>query len=87
MKIRKYDDSVIFEFDTLDELREFDGSYISDTRSEIIKSISDELGVEQSDIKEVISYKDGGNEAAGFFFECQGVRYSYSYKEKKLRRK
>ena len=55
MKIRKYDGSVIFEFDTLDELREFDGSYISDTRSEIIKSISDELGVEQSDIKEVIA--------------------------------
>ena len=33
MKIRKYPSNFIFEFDTLDELRKFDSSYIEDTRS------------------------------------------------------
>lgn len=32
MKIKKYDPNFIFEFDSLDELRMFDESYIDDTR-------------------------------------------------------
>ena len=50
MKIRKYDPGVIYEFDTMDELREFDKSYVDDTQSEIIKSISLKLGLKESDI-------------------------------------
>ena len=44
MKIRKYKSDFIFEFDTLDELRLFDSTYIYNTRSEIIKHIADKLG-------------------------------------------
>lgn len=40
MKIRKYRDHEIEEFDSLDELRAFDSSYISDTRSTILKDIA-----------------------------------------------
>ena len=86
MKIRKYSDDIIFEFDTLDELRVFDKTYISDTRSEILKAVAAELSCSESDIKEVTAYKDINNEAAGFTFKCGENKYSYSYNDKTVRR-
>ncbi len=86
MKIRKYSDEVVFEFDTLDELRLFDASYVEDTRSEIMKAVAKELECKESELREVLAYKDDTNEAAGFTFVCGGVRYKYSYREKNLRR-
>ena len=86
MKIRKYSDDIIFEFDTLDELRAFDKTYIDDTRSEILKSIAVELSCKESDITEVTAYKDKNNEAAGFTFKLGENTYSYSYNDKIVRR-
>ena len=37
MSVRRYRPGEIVEFDTLDELRGFDMSYLSDTRSTVIK--------------------------------------------------
>lgn len=79
MKIRKYPAEFIFEFDTLDELREFDDSYISNTRSEILTKIAGELGVEEKEIRSVKAFKDKDNAAAGFTFET-GKKYKYYYK-------
>ena len=79
MKIRKYPADFIFEFDTLDELREFDDSYISNTRSEILTKIAGELGVEEKEIISVKAFKDKDNAAAGFSFET-GKKYKYYYK-------
>ena len=79
MKIRKYPADFIFEFDTLDELREFDDSYISNTRSEILTKIAGELGVEEKEIRSVKAFKDKDNAAAGFSFET-GKKYKYHYK-------
>lgn len=87
MKIRKYKDGVIFEFDTLDELREFDESYVNDTRSHIIKEIADALFCEEKDITELSAYKDESNAAAGFTFRCKNKWYSYAYCEKTLKEK
>ncbi len=86
MKIRKYPDGVIFEFDTLDELRLFDPSYVDNTRSKILSRISDELCCRESEITEVTAYKDGTNEAAGFTFNMRDGRYKYSYGDQMLRR-
>ncbi|MBR4933321.1 MAG: hypothetical protein IKZ03_02570, partial [Clostridia bacterium] len=71
----------------LDELRVFDETYVSDTRSDILKSVAAELGTEEKNIVNVVAYKDETNEAAGFTFECDGVEYRYSYNDKILRRK
>ena len=79
MKIRKYPADFIFEFDTLDELREFDTSYITNTRSEILTKIAGELGVEEKEIRSVKAFKDKDNAAAGFSFET-GKKYKYYYK-------
>ncbi len=86
MKIRRYSDGIIFEFDTLDELREFDETYIENTRSEIIKDIATELSCNESDIRDVTAYKDKTNEADGFTFNCCGKKYNYSYGDKCIRR-
>lgn len=79
MKIRKYPADFIFEFDTLDELREFDTSYITNTRSEILKKVAGELGVEEKEIRSVKAFKDKDNAAVGFTFET-GKKYRYYYK-------
>ena len=83
MIIRKYPADFIFEFDTLDELREFDTSYITNTRSEILKKIAGELGVEEKEIRSVKAFKDKDNAAAGFTFET-GKKYRYYYKTEKM---
>lgn len=82
MKIRKYPSSVIFEFDTLDELREFDNSYKTDSRSMILKDAAAQLGASESELTKITAYKDTSNEAAGFTFEYKENSYRYSYNEK-----
>lgn len=87
MKIRKYEGDVVFEFDTLDELREFDETYVTDTRSEILKRVAEELHCQEKDIRAVTAYKDSTNEAAGFTFICPAGEFVYSYEDRLLRRK
>ena len=84
MKIRKYSDDDIYEFDTLDELRAFDNTYIDDTHSVILKSIANQLGCQEKDITDVTVFKDYTNEAAGFTFINANTKYSYSYSNKLL---
>lgn len=86
MKIRKYENDVIFEFDTLDELREFDESYRYDTRSLILKNIAKELKIREEDIKNVTSFKDKDNTAVGINFDACGKKYIYRYETRELRR-
>lgn len=83
MNIRKYPADFIFEFDTFDELREFDSSYIQDTRSSILKSLAQKLGVEEKSIINVKSFKDKDNAVAGFTFEA-GQKYKYYYEIQKV---
>mgnify|MGYP003319580905 CR=1 FL=1 len=84
MKIRKYRDDVIFEFDTLDELRVFDQSYINDTCSAILKDIVKQLNVEEKDLIHIQAYKDANNAASGFTFDCHNQKYKYSYSKGEL---
>lgn len=86
MKMRKYEPNVIFEFDTLDELRNFDESYVTDTRSDIMKYVAAQIGCLEKDILEVTAYKDDNNEAAGFTCRYGMEKYRYSYKDQSLRR-
>lgn len=79
MKIRKYGPGVIYEFDTMDELRLFDRSYVSDTRSEILKKISSELGIQEQEIVHLHTLKSENAEAAGFQFDCPAGNFRYLY--------
>lgn len=86
MRIKKYPYSVIFEFDSLDELRLFDSTYISDTRSPLIKRISSELKVPESRIVNISGRKTVDLSASGFTFECDGEHYSYEYETNELKK-
>jgi len=79
MKIRKYPPNVIFEFDTIDELREFDNSYKTDTRSAIIKRISAELDIQENEMIHFTTIKCDNNEAVGFSFDCPKGQYKFQY--------
>ena len=84
MKMRRYPADYIFEFDTLDELREFDNTYKNDTRSVIMKDIAARLGCAESGITGVSVYKTLDNSASGIYFDACGKRYRYDYDTKKL---
>lgn len=83
LRIRHYDDSQIFEFDSLDELRTFDKSYINDTRSAIIKQLASNLGCREAELNCFHALKaQDGTQAVGFTFCFGGEVYKYYYKNK-----
>ena len=86
MKIRKYAPGVIYEFDTLDELRKFDLSYIEDTRSKILKAVAKKMKICESDIVNIKALKSATTEATGFEFDCSKGHYHYFYKTGKLQK-
>ena len=79
MKLRKYNDGDILEFDTLDELRLFDETYISDTRSEILKRIATQLGCDESEIVNIKPLVDENDDAIGITYTYQEREYEYLY--------
>lgn len=83
LSIRKYPDDYIFEFDTLDELREFDLTYWNNSGSNILKKCADELGIEEKDLTQIKAFKDKDNAAAGFSFFA-GRNYKYYYKTNQM---
>lgn len=84
LKIRKYDNGIIYEFDTLDELRLFDKTYVTDTRSQILKRIANELVIEEKDIINIKSTNGNGNQASGFEFDCPLGHCRYRYQNQEL---
>ena len=58
MKIRRYQDDDIQEFDSLDELRTFDRSYISNTRSNVVKEIANTLDCNEEQLHAFKPIKD-----------------------------
>ncbi len=58
MKIHRYQPHMIEEFDTLDELRAFDKSYINDTRSSVIKNICYVMNWKESELCHFSKVKD-----------------------------
>lgn len=84
MKIKKYEKSFIFEFDTLDELRKFDKTYINNSCSKIIKSIAKKLNCEEKDLSDFTTIKDKNNEACGFEFLLENQKYKYDYKRSEM---
>lgn len=82
--IREYPKEIIFEFDTLDELRTFDPHYIDSTGSIILKSICEQLNCKESNITHLSPIKED-SETIGFDFFIKDANYSYFYETKELR--
>ena len=78
MQVKRYADSDIFEFDTLDELREFDNSYVDDTRSAILKEICGRMSWKEQEVSHIKKIKMEENGAV-FTLEHQGEIYQVSW--------
>lgn len=83
MKIHRYKESEIKEFDSLDELRQFDRSYKSDTRSSIIKEIAERLTCDQSELTDFYNEKRNGD-CLQFTFHKGGDVYRYIGSDKSI---
>lgn len=78
MYIRRYDAEMIKEFDSLDELREFDDKYISDSGSDIFRNICRALGCAESEIRDIHPIKTGMTNLS-FRFTCRDEMYVYRH--------
>ena len=59
MEMKVYPENVIFEFDSLEELRQFDQYYVNNTHSRIIRNIALTLGCAESEITNFRPIKEG----------------------------
>ena len=79
MKINRYKEGEIQEFDSLDELRLFDDSYIADTRSTVVKSVCRTLNLQESDVYGFKNIKHVGD-YLHFQFKVGDSTYEYNDK-------
>lgn len=74
--IKKYPVGTILEFESLEELRVFDKSYLEESRSLILDVIKEVFHVELKDIVNIQTLKVGMTNDS-FLFEVKGVRYVF----------
>ena len=84
LKIRKYPAKTIFEFDSLNELRQFDSSYINHTGSSIMASIAERMNIQEGEIIDICSIKGENNQSVGFTFKVHERNYRYLYDKSKI---
>ncbi len=73
MYAKRCGDGIIYEFDSLEELREFDDKYLYNSDSKIMKKICYRLGVEENKIIGIESMRKV--KASLFKFRCKGCTY------------
>lgn len=80
MKLHRYHSHDIEEFDSLDELRQFDEEYINNTGCKIFHNICSVLKCEEKDISDIVVLKKGMTNAS-FAFSCKkdGRKYVYRH--------
>ena len=80
MKIHRYHPHDIEEFDSLEELREFDENYINHTGCKIFQNICSVLQCEEKDLHEINVLKKGMTNSS-FAFTCKkdGKKYVYRH--------
>ena len=77
MEVRRYDTGMIFEFDSLDELKEFDPLFLENVDSKIFDNICRVLGCTKSEIHDVYPLKKGLTNLSCHFSTNSG---SYVYR-------
>ncbi|MBQ5951567.1 MAG: phosphotransferase [Lachnospiraceae bacterium] len=78
MEIKVYPPDVIFEFDSLDDLRRFDADYVDHTHTKIMRNIAKVLDCRESEILNFTPIKEGLTNTS-FVFEVKGKKYVYRH--------
>ena len=84
MRINRYGDGEIEEFDTIDELRLFDPSYVDDTRSAMVRQLAERLGCPQSRLSHFARVPHMGSHPK-FTFMKDNATYLYDGRDDSLR--
>lgn len=74
MRIHRYKRHDIEEFDTIDELRLFDKSYINNTRSSVLRAIAERLDCGEDMLH---TFRNLGGKELSFSFEMSTEKYIY----------
>ena len=72
--IKKYDDGIIYEFDSLKELQQFDKECLKNINSDILDVICSTFNCDISDINDIKVLKFGMTNKS-FEFSCNGCKY------------
>lgn len=81
MRVKRYQDGILKEFDSLDELRVFDSAYFCNTNSRIIHNICDILSCKEENIKDIHAIKQGLTNTSFYFsVEIEGKIEKYVYR-------
>lgn len=75
---REFPAGCIFEFDNIDDLREFDSEFLLNVDSEIIDNITNTLNCTPNDISN-IAVINAGLTNVSFGFDVKGIRYVYRH--------
>ena len=78
MVLRPYPAGVINEFDSLDELRDFDPAFIENVDSSVLTNIATTLGCAKSDVADIVPIKRGLTNMS-FHFSVNGELYVYRH--------
>lgn len=78
MVMQPFDEGIVYEFDSLDDLREFDHDFIDNVDSEIFDNICSVLECPRSDIVDIVPIKEGLTNLS-FRFSCNGSTYVYRH--------
>ena len=84
MKLRKYKPHDIYEFDSLDELREFDPAYKASSGSKILAHVAKRLGCTEGELTCIHPWKNPESLGLGMEFQGPGGRYRYDYETERL---
>lgn len=83
MKIKRFQQGDIMEFDSLGELRNFDNSYIKDTRSEILQNIAVRLGCSEAEMYAFNNVRNSDG-IRRFSFRIGNTEYQYDVDKNQL---
>ncbi len=81
--IRKYGEGKVWEFDSLEELRTFDETYIDHSGSEIMQRIANILHCREGEIRKIRLIEQDPKKR-NFSFCCGAKRYIYLYDEERV---
>lgn len=84
MKIRRYPRDAIFEFDSLDELREFDPAYREVSGSAILAALALKLGCPEGELTGMAPVKAPDGRVSGFTFDSPRGSFRYNYADARL---
>lgn len=78
MEIKAYGEHTIFEFDSLEELREFDQNYVNQTHAKSVRNIAGFLDCAESEVQNFEAINKGLTNSS-FIFDVRGKKYVYRH--------